>query len=66
MGVEVNNDPPLDTSPTLQDHRRFKSVKDVPPDATIQFLKPSIMSYVIKLPTPFYSRKDLDAYCVGG
>ena len=24
MGVEVNNDPPLDTAPTLQDHRGFK------------------------------------------
>ena len=24
MGVEVNNDPPLDMAPILQDHRRFK------------------------------------------
>ncbi len=47
MGVEVNNDPPLDTAPTLQDHRRFKDAKDVPPDATIQFLKPSMLGKIL-------------------
>ncbi len=25
-----------------------------------------IMTYAIKLPTPFYSKKDLGAYCAGG
>jgi hypothetical protein len=47
LGVEVNNDPPLDTVPTLQDHRRFKDAKDVPPDATIQFLKPSMLGKIL-------------------
>jgi hypothetical protein len=44
---EVNNDPPLDTTPTLQDHRRFKDAKDVPPDTTIQFLKPSMIGKIL-------------------
>jgi hypothetical protein len=47
MGIEVNNDPPLDTGPTLQDHRRFKDAKDVPSDATIQFLKPSMLGKIL-------------------
>ena len=65
MGVEVNNDPPLDTAPTLQDHRRFKDAKDVPPDATIQFLKPSMLGkilvhhrHVLSLPSTFLNEPD--------
>jgi hypothetical protein len=33
----------LDMELTLQDHRRFKHAKDVPPEAVIQFLKPSML-----------------------
>ncbi len=32
---------------TLQDHRRFKHAKDVPPDTVIQFLKPSILGQIL-------------------
>ena len=40
-------DSPLDMELTLQDHRRFKHAKDVPPDAVIQFLKPSMLGQII-------------------
>jgi hypothetical protein len=65
MGIEVNNDPPLDTTPTLQDHRRFKDAKDVPPNTTIQFLKPSMLAkilvhhrHVLPLPSTFLNEPD--------
>jgi hypothetical protein len=65
MGVEVNNESPLDTTPTLQDHRRFKDAEDVPSDDTIQFLKPSTLGkilmyhrHVLPLPSTFLNEPD--------
>jgi hypothetical protein len=40
------SDSPLDMELTLKDHKRFKHAKDVPPDAVIQFLKPSMLGQI--------------------
>ncbi len=50
-------------------HREYMIGTRVPFSAfyagTVNLSRP-IMAYVIKLPTPFYSKKDLAAYCAGG
>jgi hypothetical protein len=58
-GIRVS-DTPLDMELTLKDHKRFKHAKDVPPDAVIQFLKPSMLGqnlvhdkHVLTLPSSF-------------
>ena len=62
------SDSPLDMELTLQDHRRFKHAKDVPPDAVIQFLKPSMLGqilvhhqHVLTLPSSFLNEPN-DAF----
>ena len=40
------SDSTLDMELTLKDHKRFKHAKDVPPDAVIQFLKPSMLGQI--------------------
>ncbi len=54
------SDSSLDMELTLQDHRRFKHAKDVPPEAVIQCLKPSMLGqilvhhkHVLTLPSSF-------------
>ena len=61
-------DSPLYMELTLQDHRKFKHAKDVPPDAVIQFLKPSMVGqilvhhkHVLTLPSSFLNEPN-DAF----
>ncbi len=55
--------------PAFEKHREYMIGTRVPFSAfhagTVNLSSP-IMAYVIKLPTPFYSKKDLAAYCAGG
>ena len=55
--------------PAFEKHREYMIGTRVPFSAfyagTVNLSRP-IMAYVIKLPTPFYSKKDLAAYCAGG
>jgi hypothetical protein len=55
--------------PAFEKHREYMIGTRVPFSAfyagTVNLSRP-IMAYVIKLPTPFCSKKDLAAYCAGG
>jgi hypothetical protein len=55
--------------PAFEKHREYMIGTRVPFSAfytgTVNLSRPT-MAYVIKLPTPFYSKKDLAAYCGGG
>jgi hypothetical protein len=55
--------------PAFEKHREYMIGTRVPFSAfyagTVNLSRP-IMAYVIKLPTPCYSKKDLAAYCAGG
>ncbi len=55
--------------PAFEKHREYMIGTRVPFSVfyagTVNLSRP-IMTYVIKLSTPFYSKKDLTAYCVGG
>ena len=55
--------------PTFEKHREYIIGTRVPFSAfnagTVNLSRP-IMAYPIKLPTPFYSKKDLACFCEGG
>ena len=55
--------------PAFEKHREYMIGTRVPFSAfyagTVNLSRPT-MAYAIKLPTPFYSKKDLAAYCAGG
>ncbi len=55
--------------PVFEKHREYMIGTRVPFSTfyagTVNLSRPT-MTYDIKLPTPFYSKKDLTAYCAGG